>query len=166
MTLKNFILTKAKERGGSLSVDMIYAEHFKQMKTKNHQIQVSQALRELREEGLIERPNLKRSNIIKLSESDDSKNEVTPEPEKVTPTEEPKTMYLYVFGAKVHYVDSNSPEQQKKSHEFRVQVTAESIIEALKRAEIEVRNQSNGFEFSLMNLFGSTVTVYPPRKRE
>ena len=108
--------------------------------------------------GLVEQEKVDKSRQV------DKK--LTPEPEKVTPTEEKKTIYLYTFGAKTFYVDPHSPEQQKKAREFRVQVTAENIVDALRRAEIEVRKQSNDFEFSLMVLYGSTVTIFPPRKRE
>lgn len=104
--------------------------------------------------------------IKKLSKfnlkSNQSTQKVISEPDEAT---EPKPN-LYVFGAKTFHIDPNDPSRQKKASEFRVQVLAENVVDALLKAEVEVRKLSNDFEFSLMNLFGSTVTIFPPRKSE
>lgn len=108
---------------------------------------------------------LTKFGLVEQEKVDKVDKKLTQEPE-VTPEEEKPTMYLYLFGAKVHYVDPHSPEQQKKAREFRVRVTATTLSEALDLAEERIRQESGGFEFSIMALYGSTVTIFPPRKRE
>lgn len=68
MTLKDFILTKAKERGGTLKVDVIYREYYHLPKTKTLQVSISRALKQLRDAGLIKRSSLKRSRLIELTD--------------------------------------------------------------------------------------------------
>jgi len=102
--------------------------------------------------------------IKKLSKfnlkSNQSTQKVITEPAEVT---EPKPN-LYVFGAKTFYVLPDDPSRQKKSRETRVRVAAFTVVEALEKAEREVKRHSNGFEFSLMHLYGSTVTIFPPKE--
>jgi transposase-like protein len=98
---------------------------------------------------------------LKVNTETESEHEETREPK-----EEPKRQNVYLFGGKVSYIPPYEPSQRRKSEEIRVKVRADNIVDALKKAELEIKRHSNGFEFSLMTLFGSTVTVYPPRKKE
>ena len=68
MTLKNFILKRALEKGGTLNVDIIYREHYRHPKTKILQVSLSRVLKKLRDESLIKRSSLKRSRLIELTE--------------------------------------------------------------------------------------------------
>lgn len=68
MTLKDFILAKASEKGGTLTVDAIYKEYYHLPKTKILQVCISRALKQLRDTGIIKRSTLKRSRLIELTE--------------------------------------------------------------------------------------------------
>lgn len=176
--LQVYILTTALRDGGQLKRETIFRDFMKKMPTRSSSASVSRSMKSLKDRnyitilgGTIHLTDDGREIARKLSEivkeSSKKLTIVNTEPKKVTPDEEeePK-MYLYVFGAKVHYVDPNSPEQQKRAREFRIKVTAENIVDALKRAEEKIRQDSGGFEFSIMTLFGSSVTIFPLKKKE
>ena len=165
--LQQYVLTTALKKGSELTRESIFKNFYKTPATRSSSASVSRSLKSLKEQGYL---TIDRNKMITLTDDgrDIARILTTSGTKKHRPTsviEEPP-IYRYMFGAKTFYVDPNSPEQQKRAREFRVQITATKLSEALDLAEQRIRQESGGFEFSIMTQFGSTVTIYPPRKKE